>query len=311
MRKTIAGYGMIQPGETVIVAVSGGPDSVCLLHVLYRLREELRMKLVAAHFDHGLRPHEDGSETELVRTLTASLNLPFEAEKSGINLGAAGSLEEAAREARYAFLERVRGLHKGRKIAVAHNLNDQAETFLMRLLRGSGPSGLSGIPPVRDGVIIRPLIEVSRSEVETYLKTQGLPFATDSSNLRTAHLRNRIRLELIPLLLEYQPRLVEHLAETAARMREESEILDNLAAEWVGREAEVAPSGEIRFALAPFLALPAALRKAVTRRTFQSVRGDLRRIGRVHILSVEDLARSERAQGSSGSAEASEGHPCL
>ena len=116
VRKTISGYGMIQPGETVIVAVSGGPDSVCLLHILDRLREELQMKLVAAHFDHRLRPHEDESETEIVRTLASSLSLPFETETSGMDLSAAASLEEAAREARYAFLERVRSLHKGQKI---------------------------------------------------------------------------------------------------------------------------------------------------------------------------------------------------
>ncbi|MEW6668492.1 MAG: tRNA lysidine(34) synthetase TilS [Thermodesulfobacteriota bacterium] len=298
VRKTIAGHGMIRPGETVIVAVSGGPDSVCLLHILYCLRKELHMKLVVAHFDHGLRPHEDESETGLVRSLAASLNLPFETERSATDLGSAGSLEEEAREARYDFLERVRGLHSGRKIAVAHTLNDQAETFLMRLLRGSGPSGLSGIPPVRGGVIIRPLIEVSRREVETYLKVHGLPFAIDSSNVQAAHLRNRIRLELIPLLLEYQPRLVEHLAETADRMREDGEILDILAADWMEREAEMTPAGQITIPLAPFLAVPNALQKRITRHILRRVKGDLRRIGLVHIRSVENLARSERPQGS-------------
>jgi tRNA(Ile)-lysidine synthase len=298
VRKTIAGYGMIQPGETVIVAVSGGPDSVCLLHILYRLREELHMKLVVAHLDHGLRPQEDEAETELVRALSASLNLPFEAEKSVMDLRGANSLEEAAREVRYGFLERVRSLHEGQKIAVAHTLNDQAETFLMRLLRGSGPTGLSGIPPVRGGVIIRPLIQVAREEVEAYLTMHGLSYAIDSSNVRTGHLRNRIRLELVPLLLEYQPKLVEHLGETAVQMREEDEILDNLAGEWMEREAEIHAGGGISIAVAPFLALPAALRNVVTRRILRTVRGDLRRIGRVHIRSVEDLARSERAQGS-------------
>lgn len=298
VRKTIAGYGMIQPGEKVIVAVSGGPDSVCLLHVLDLLREELQMKLVVAHFNHGLRPQEDESETRLVRSLAASLNLPFETEKSGIDLRAVASLEEAAREARYSFLERVRSRHEGRKIAVAHNRNDQAETFLMRLLRGSGPSGLSAIPPMRDGVIIRPLIEVERSEVEAYLKAHGLSHATDSSNAHTAHLRNRVRLELIPLLIEVQPRLLERLAETATLLREEGELLDALAAEWMEREAEATPQGEITVALAPFLSLPGAMRRRVTRCIFRTVKGDLRRIGRVHIRSVEDLAKSTKANGS-------------
>jgi tRNA(Ile)-lysidine synthase len=116
--------------------------------------------------------------------------------------------------------------------------------------------------------------------------------------VHTAHLRNRMRLELIPLLLEYQPKLVEHLGETATHMREESEYLDALSAEWAEREADMTPMGEITVALAPFLALPAALRRRVTRHIFRAVKGDIRRIGRVHIRSVEDLARSAKAQSS-------------
>ncbi len=190
VKATVSRYEMIQPGDLVVVGVSGGPDSVCLLHILQRLKKELEMALLVAHFDHGLRPGEDDSETRFVASLAASMGLPFETEKARSLLRrTAGSLEEAARNARYRYLEKLRKKHDARKIALAHQLNDQAETILMRLLRGSGPSGLGGIPPSRDRVIIRPLIEISRKEIETYIKGQSLSYVTDSSNLQPLFLR--------------------------------------------------------------------------------------------------------------------------
>jgi tRNA(Ile)-lysidine synthase len=142
------------------------------------------LHLVVAHFDHGLRPAEDDAETHFVSTLADSMKIPFETAKGRLlEKKAKGSKEEAARNARYAFLEMVRKKCNARKVALGHNLNDQAETILMRLLRGSGPSGLTGIPPCRDGSIIRPLIEIDRLEIEKYLKAEKLAFVTDSSNL--------------------------------------------------------------------------------------------------------------------------------
>ena len=189
VKRTISRHQMIPEGDSVIVAVSGGPDSVCLLHILHELKIELHIHLVVAHFDHGLRPAEDESETAFVRGLAESLDLPFETAKGHLLAKKTrGSREEVARNARYAFLERVRKKHKAQKIALGHNLNDQAETILMRLLRGSGPSGLTGIPPCRDGSIIRPLIEIERTEIGNYLKAKKLTSVTDSSNLKTDYL---------------------------------------------------------------------------------------------------------------------------
>ena len=170
VRNTIFRYGMIHPGDLIIVAVSGGPDSVCLLHILYDLKDELKFGLVVAHYEHGLRPNEDESETTFVRRLAASMNLPYETDKAvALNKAEIASIEEKARDARYAFLEKVREKWKAQKIAVAHNLNDQAETVIMRFLRGSGLPGLGGIPPYRDHKIIRPLIEIQRKEILSYL----------------------------------------------------------------------------------------------------------------------------------------------
>jgi tRNA(Ile)-lysidine synthase len=297
VKAAISRYRMIQPGDLVVVAVSGGPDSVCLLHVLQRLKKELFISLLVAHFDHGLRPGEDEAETKVVSALAESMKLPFETGKIKSSLRPkTGSLEEAAREARYHFLERVRGKHGAQKIALAHQLNDQAETVLMRLLRGSGSSGLAGIPPCRDEVIIRPLIEINRKEVEAYVKTQGLPYVTDSSNLRAPYLRNRIRLDVFPHLEKFQPRLVERLAETAEILRMEDEYLEQIVAAWVDGQTETNLEGTVSVSLRSFLDLPPPLRRRAVRLLIRMVKKNLRRIGSRHVRSVMSLAEGQKPQ---------------
>ena len=250
VRHTIIKYKMIRDGDRVIVAVSGGPDSVCLLDILQELEDELMIELVVAHFDHGLRPGEDGVENRFVESLAVALNLPFEIKKADPDMGQGGaSLEERARHARYQFLEEVKEKFSAQKIAIGHNLNDQAETVLMRLLRGSGPSGLAGIPPCREEKIIRPLIEITRGEIESYLELKGLTHMTDSSNLQACYLRNKIRLELLPRLREYQPRIVELLGRTADIMRNDEAWLAARAEEWVEGSTETRGDGEIRIPL--------------------------------------------------------------
>ncbi|RJR50329.1 MAG: tRNA lysidine(34) synthetase TilS [Desulfobacteraceae bacterium] len=296
VRRTILRYEMIAPGEKVIAAVSGGADSVCLAHLLFLLSRELGFHLTVAHFEHGWRPGEDERETELVRSLAISLGAPFEVEKSLSPLeNGSLSLEEHARNQRYEFLERVRVKHRADRIALGHHLHDQAETFLMRLLRGSGVSGLGAIPPKRDR-IIRPLIELKRDEIERYVKEAGLSFAVDSSNSNSALLRNRIRMELLPLLQQYQPRLIEHLGEMTSRVREESEFLDSLSAEWIGENAELVSRKKITIPLQPLIALPAVLRRRILRKALISVKGGVRRIGRKHIHAIGSLIEAEHPQ---------------
>ncbi|MBN2126227.1 MAG: tRNA lysidine(34) synthetase TilS [Deltaproteobacteria bacterium] len=297
VRETILAHAMISAGDRVIAAVSGGPDSVCLLDVLVRLREDLRIELAAAHFDHGLRPSEDEEETAMVRNLAEALGVPLETGAAPSRLRAeASSLEERARDARYGFLEGVRKRLGGRRIALGHTLNDQAETVIMRLIRGSGPSGLAGIPPVRDGTIIRPLIEVRREDVMAYLEDADLPYAMDSSNLETRHLRNRIRMELIPLLQQYQPQIIPHLGNLSELMREQGALLEDLAGRWVGSDTEALPGGGIAASRTTLLALPRAMQRQVVREILMRVRKGLRRIDRDHILSVLGLLRGDRPQ---------------
>lgn len=299
VRETIARYEMIRQDEAVVVAVSGGPDSVCLLDILHELADELKISLIVSHYDHGLRPAEDESETVFVRELAKNLHLPFVTGKAPRSLrGKRTSIEERARNARYHFLEKVMVKHRAQKIALGHNLNDQAETIIMRLLRGSGPSGLTGIPPRRDSTIIRPLIEVERRQIERYLKARRLNYVTDSSNLKTDHLRNRIRLELMPLLERHQPQLAHLLGQTADILREEDAYLERIGEAWLSREAELEPDNSFRIPISSLLNLPVALRRRVTRQSIGKVKQDLRRIRWDHVESIMRLAQAEKPQAS-------------
>ena len=253
---------------------------------------------MVAHFDHGLRPAEDEMETRFVRDLAALMRLPFEVEK-GLFLegGGAASLEEKARDARYAFLWAARKKHRAQKIAVGHNMDDQAETVLMRLLRGSSPMGLAGIPPHRDSIVIRPLLETKRMEIEAYAEARALRYVTDSSNLQGVYLRNRIRLELIPTLRTYQPCLIEHLGRLASVLRSESEYLEASAEAWIERETRRDPDGDTSVSIPSFLRCPEPIRRRVTRRLLVQVKKTHRRVGHSHIESVDTLARGDRPQG--------------
>lgn len=297
VRHTIIKYNMIRGGDRVVVAVSGGPDSVCLLDILQELEDELRIELVVAHFDHGLRPDEDEAENRFVESLAVALTLPFETKKADPGMGQESpSVEERARHARYQFLEEVKAKFSAQKIATGHNLNDQAETVLMRLLRGSGPSGLAGIPPCREEKMIRPLIEITRGEIESYLERKGLTHITDSSNFQACYLRNKIRLELLPRLQEYQPRIVELLGRTADIMRNDEAWLAAGAEEWVERSTETKGDGEIRIPLSSFIILPEALKNRVIRYALKMTGGSLRRVSLRHIENINQMAMGKKPQ---------------
>ncbi len=292
VRRTMDRFSMTEPGELVVVAVSGGPDSVCLLHVLGELSKELDIDMVVAHYNHGLREGEDESETQLVKKMAESMGLPFVTERALHLEPGAPSLEEKARDARYIFLEKIRKNSGAQKIAVGHNLNDQAETVLMRLLRGSGQTGLGGIRPMRDNRIIRPLIEIKREDIMTYLNARGLPYALDRSNLDTAYYRNRIRLELLPLLLNYQPKLIDHLGHLSNIIREEDGYLDSKAAAWVKRESVKDPRGNLSLQVPSLVKLHPSLRKRVIRILLKKIGRTLFHISRNHIRAVSGIMKS-------------------
>lgn len=215
---------LVAPGDRVGVAVSGGGDSVALLRILRALREKLGVVLLVVHFDHGLRGVESDADSEFVAELARDFALPFVLARENVAAAAVQNrwnLEDAARRLRYAFFERVIRAGQATRIAVAHTLDDQAETLLAHLIRGTGPTGLGGIYPV-SGNVVRPLLGFRREELRSYLREHGLSWREDSSNQDVQRLRARIRSRLLPMLQsEFAPCIVERLSRLARLSREE------------------------------------------------------------------------------------------
>lgn len=280
VRQTLQRYHMVEPGDLVVVACSGGPDSMALLHLLWRLRGELGIRLHVAHLDHGLRGRQSREDLRAVANLAISLGLPA-------TLGTANvaelahrrrwSKQLAAREARYTFLQRVAMDVGARAIAFGHNRNDQAETVVMRFLRGTGLNGLGGIPPVRSipglpgGLVIRPLLFAGRAEIEAYCREAGLAPRLDPSNLQPVYQRNRVRLELMPQLRRYNPRLDQALTSLAEQARDDAAWLELEARHLLGKMQSRDEVGGLL--LEPFRQAPAALQRRALRQALSEIWG--------------------------------------
>ena len=222
LERFVRRYEMISPGDTVVCAVSGGADSVALLFGLYLLKEKWQISLEAAHFNHHLRSEESDRDEAFVKDFCQRFDIPLHLGGGRIVPGKKG-LEAAARDARYAFLIGLPG-----KIATAHTADDNAETVLMRLVRGTGLKGLGAIAPI-NGKLIRPMLGITRQDVEDFLTEYHLPHIEDSSNQSDQFLRNRIRRQIMPLLKQENPSLGENLSEMALRLRQDEAALDQLA----------------------------------------------------------------------------------
>ena len=214
-------YHMIQPGDKVICAVSGGADSIALLLAMYLLSEKLNITLEAAHFNHHLRGEESDRDEAFVKSFCEGYGIKLHCGSGEVKAGKKG-LEAAARDARYNFLLALPG-----KIATAHTAGDNAETLLMHLIRGTGLKGLGGIAPV-SGNLIRPMLEVTRQEVNAFLKEYGVSYVDDSSNDTDCFLRNRVRHHIMPLLQQENPKICENLSSMAQRLREDEAALSEL-----------------------------------------------------------------------------------
>ncbi len=236
--RSINQHHLLGRGDNVLVAVSGGADSVALLYLLSEVSRQFHLQLAVAHYNHRLRGRESEEDEEFVSLLAKKKGLDFFAGGDGegsLQLHG-GNLEERARRFRFKFLLAIAQKIKSQKIALGHTGDDQAETFLMRLLRGSGSTGLSGIPSIREGLWIRPLLKANRQDILTYLREQNIGWREDSSNATEDYLRNRVRHHLLPLLeKEYNPNLRATLMDTADTLREESEALRILADSLVGK----------------------------------------------------------------------------
>jgi tRNA(Ile)-lysidine synthase len=296
VKKTIEKYFMLSGRERVLIALSGGPDSVCLLYILKNLNEGIRLDLHALYVNHGLRPEEAVREIEFCKNLCAMLNLPFLTKCIDVKFYAKEkklNIQEAARELRYRVFEETARELDAQKIALGHTADDQAETLLMRLLRGTGPAGLSGIPPVR-GKFIRPLIEAQRKEIEQYLGEERVDFIVDSSNLKRDYLRNEIRLSLMPRIKEINPNIIDTLLRTASIFREEERYFEILVAKALMKLMSRKTNSRIELFLSPL----AAMEKIILRRTLRKAIGEttgLRGINFIHIEDIIELVRRGKA----------------
>ena len=283
---------MYEPGQKLGVAVSGGADSVCLLHIFLELFPDAAPAVL--HIDHGLRGEESRADAEFVRALAAKHGLRFHEKKAQLN--SSKNLEEAGRHARREFFSEFLADGRLDRIALGHTRDDQAETVLYRLLRGAGTAGLSAIRPVTHDGIVRPLIETTRAEVESYLKDRGIPWRDDSTNLDRSFARNRIRHGLLPALeRDFNPAVRDALARTARLSLEDEEYFASeigpLAAKLMKWEDDAAI-----FECSRLTTLPPALRRRLVRYAIEVVKGDLRSIDFHHVENT--LALAEASQGS-------------
>lgn len=293
---TVLKHSMLMGGETVLVGLSGGPDSVCLLRALKMLSGKYDIKLCAVYVDHGLRPGETGKEIQFCKNLCESLNVPFMIKKIDVKgLADARGLnkQEAGRILRYDAFETSAFEAKASKIALGHNLDDQVETFFMRVLRGSGMKGLSGIPPVR-GKIIRPLFETSRAEIEKFLSEEGASYMVDSSNLKTDYARNKLRSTLMPVLKGLSPGFIETIGGTAEIIGEEDAYLEVAVTKALMKLITRKTDKTIELFITPLEIMDRVILRRVIRRAINETSG-LRGLGLVHVESILRLIKTGKA----------------
>ena len=286
---------MFQPGDKVVVGVSGGADSICLLHILKSLKK-YKLNLIAAHLNHGLRGTESDRDEKFVENSAGELGLRYVSERvdvDGYKSQNKLSTEDACRQLRYMFFQKILKEADADKIATAHNLEDQAETVLIRFLRGSGSQGLSGIPPVNNN-IVRPLIDVSREDIKKYLISRKLNWVEDSSNSSTEFTRNRIRHELLPILREYNPRISEVLARSTDLFRSECELIDihaesNFKIIFTKKHFGYLAKADV------YKQQHKAVRYSMIRKCIEELKGDLKSITLSQIVSIDEQIHSDRA----------------
>jgi tRNA(Ile)-lysidine synthase len=271
-KRTIDRYHLLEEDDRLIVGVSAGVDSMVLLHLLNAYREVFNLSLIIAHVNHGLRPEESEKEAVLVQGESTQLGLPVEygqfnvkefQKLSGL------SPQDAARKIRFHFFNDLLRKHHAQKIVLGHNADDQVETVLLRLMRGSGLQGLKGMLPIRGGKVIRPLLEVWREEIESFAIEKKIPFLLDSSNLKHNYLRNRIRLALIPLIgREYQPNFKEIILRTSRILREENDYLER-GAEDAYQKIVQEEKGTLSFKFSEYQSLHQAIQWRVVRKILE------------------------------------------
>jgi len=295
IRHTIARHAMFEAGQTVGVAVSGGADSVCLLHVLRELAPQWDLRLHVLHVNHHLRGAESDADAEFVRRLAAEFGFPFTGRDAAIAAG--DNLEQAAREARISFFREMIASLPVARVATGHTRSDQAETVLFRFLRGAGSAGLAAIRPVTAEGLVRPLLEVARAEILDFLRQRGIPWCEDSTNRSPVFARNRIRHHLLPQLIQqWNPALERNLAQTADwALAEEAywnEEIDRLSERYI-----VPAADSFLLETTNLRKLSLAAGRRLVRRAIALVRGDLLGIDFEHVNGILEMAAATEGHG--------------
>ena len=307
VERVIQSYGMLSPGDRVIVAVSGGPDSVALLSVLLALRQSWSLVLRAVHFDHGLRGIESQNDAKFVKDFCERVGVDLLIKNLDLQKSMARergeSLQQFASKVRYESLFGIADENESKKIALGHTADDQAETVLMWMIRGSGTGGLGGMAPVRNSRVIRPLLGCSRADILEYLKFRELGYRMDSSNLSPLYFRNRLRHELIPVLKRYNPNLIKVLSRQADIVREDHLFLEGLAVKAFEDLTKVETGELLILNRTSLLELPLAVQRRVIRLALQKL---ARMTFGPRFGSVE-MILDQIAQGQSGTSVVSHG----
>jgi tRNA(Ile)-lysidine synthase len=295
IRQTLNCHNMIASGDKVLVALSGGSDSVALLAILRELSEELEIKLFAAHFNHLARGEDSYQDAQFVKTMCEEWNIKaYFSEKDVKNekVKLKRSFQETARILRYTFFKEVLKDIEGDKTALGHTADDQAETVLMNFTRGSGLKGISGIPPVREE-IIRPLIACRKRELLNYLEKFSIGFCIDSTNKSKIYLRNRVRADFIPYLEEnFNPNIVDRLSYMSQLVRDDVAILTNLTQEYFDKLSFEKRMGEsVSLGLKELNLLNPGLKRRLLLLAIEFVKGDLRRIESGHVIRLDEFSK--------------------
>ncbi len=290
---------LVAPEDKVLVAVSGGADSLALLYLLQQFSKELRYELFVAHLNHLTRGEESDEDARFVEKEAGKLSLPVFVENIDVSMEKfvlKSSFQESARILRYRFLEKTMVSIKGNKLALGHTADDRVETVLMNLLRGTGLRGLAGIPETR-GHVIRPLLHCARSELEQFLNDRNLAYRTDSSNSEKKYLRNRIRHEVIPFLRKFNKDISGNLLSLAEIARGEEQWMSEKTCEIYSQLVKTG-NGVLCFEVTEFEEQPQAMRRRLIREAFYQLTGSLREIKALHVRQVLDLfARARVGSG--------------
>ncbi|HBG5344225.1 TPA: tRNA lysidine(34) synthetase TilS [Clostridioides difficile] len=295
---TINKHNLIQKGDKIVLGLSGGPDSVCLLHVLNRLKKDFNIEIYAAHLNHQIRGIEAQKDALYVSKLcedmgiiffVKSINVPKYCENEGL------SLEEGARKLRYEMFYEIKDKIKANKIAIGHNLNDQAETVMMRIMRGTGLKGLKGIDYIRDNCIIRPILDVERSEIEEYCEAYNLNPRIDKTNLENIYTRNKIRLDLLPYMKDnFNSNVIESIVRMSNSLKSDNDYIEKEAEAKFREVSNIKEKGFVEINLDDFVCLHDAIKVRVLRNSIKHILGDTNFVDQRHIediMSLEDNSK--------------------